>query len=249
MTAGRQATDYFFDLALFLFVATGFVSVAATGKLDAATVLVVSAAIGLRGLAFLGFTRLRLSAETVRICTSLYILFYAGDYFLISLSFVSATGHLLFFLLVMKMFSAETNRDYLYLGVIAFMEILLSAILTINAMFFALFAVFLLFGIATFTSFEIKRGFDVAAGAKARSAEISGSPHTFQRGLATTAGFVTIGVLIAGAALFFTMPRFTTGYLSSLAQAQTISGFSNKDRKSTRLNSSHIQKSRMPSSA
>lgn len=227
MTTGRQAINYFFDLSLFLFVATGFVAVASTGKLDTATVVLVAGAIGLRGLAFLGLTRFRLQAGTVRGFTIAYFVFYVADYFAISGNFVSATGHLLFFLLVMKMFSAETNRDYLYLGLIAFMEMLLAAILTINALFFGLFAVFLLFGIATFTSFEIKRGFDVSAQSGAQAAEIGADGRAFQRGLGITAAFVTLGVLVAGGVLFFVMPRFTAGYLSSLAQAQTLSGFSN----------------------
>src|ERR1022692_3869358 len=121
MTTGFQAIEYFFNLSLFLFVATGFIAVASTGKLDTATVVLVAAAIGLRGLDFLGLTRFRLDARTVRGFTIAYFVFYALDFFAISGNFVSATGHLLFFLLVMKMFSAETNRDYLYLGVIAFM--------------------------------------------------------------------------------------------------------------------------------
>jgi hypothetical protein len=227
MTTGRQAIDYFFELSLFLFVATGFVAVASTSKLDLPTVVLVSAAIGLRGLAFLGLTRFHLQAGTVRGLSIAYFVFYVLDYFAISGSFVSATGHLLFFLLVMKLFSAETNRDYLYLGLIAFMEMLLAAILTISAMFFGLFTVFLLFGIATFASYEIKRGFDVSAESGARTAEISGNRRAFQRGLGMTVVFVTVGVLVAGGVLFFTMPRFTAGYFSNLAQAQTLSGFSN----------------------
>jgi len=227
MTTGRQAIDYFFELSLFLFVATGFVAVASTSKLDLPTVVLVSAAIGLRGLAFLGLTRFHLQAGPVRGFTIAYFVFYVLDYFAISGNFVSATGHLLFFLLVMKLFSAETNRDYLYLGLIAFMEMLLAAILTINAMFLGLFTVFLLFGVATFASYEIKRGFDISAQSGARTAEISGNRQAFQRGLGMTVVFVTVGVLLAGGVLFFTMPRFTAGYFSSLAQAQTLSGFSN----------------------
>jgi protein-glutamine gamma-glutamyltransferase len=225
--SGKQAINYFFDLSLFLFVTTGFVAVASTGKLDTPTVVLVAAAIGLRGLAFLGLSRFRLQANTVRGFTIAYFVFYAVDYFAISGSFVSATGHLLFFLLVMKIFSAETNRDYLYLGLIAFMEMLLAAILTIGALFFGLFAIFLLFGIATFTSFEIKRGFDLTSDTGTRAAEISSNSKAFQRSLGISASFVTLGVLVAGGVLFFIMPRFTAGYLSSLAQAQTLSGFSN----------------------
>src|SRR5690242_11133859 len=112
MQPGRQAIDYFFELALFLFVGTGFIAVAATGKLDVPSVLVVGGALGVRGLAFLGFTRVSLKPDMVTRLTMAYMVFYTLDLFLISGSFVTATGHLVFFLLVMKLFSAHTNRDY-----------------------------------------------------------------------------------------------------------------------------------------
>ena len=230
MNRGSQseAIDYFFDLALFLFVVTGFIAVASTGKLDIPTVVLAGLALGLRALAFVTGRTLHISANSVRNATLAYIAFYVADFFLISGNFVSATGHLLFFLLVVKLFSAETNRDYLYLGVMGFMEMLLAAILTINTTFLGLFIVFLFFGIATFTSFEIKRGYAFAAGgvSSGRPTEISGRPRDLLRSLGITAAFVTLGVMLSGALLFFFLPRVNTGYLSSLAQAQTITGFS-----------------------
>ena len=150
---GREAIDYFFELSLFLFVATGFVTVAATGKLDAPTVLLVGAALALRGLAFLGLTRISLAPSTVTRLTVAYFFFYAFDYLFLSRAFVEATGHLVFFVMVMKLFSARVNRDFLYLAVLAFLEMLLAAILTIDTTFLAFFLVFLTFGIATFTSY------------------------------------------------------------------------------------------------
>ncbi len=228
MKSGRQAVEYFFELSLYLFIATGFVAVAATGKLDLPTLLVVSATLGIRGLAFVGRTRVSLSASTVNRLTIAYMLFYALDFLAISGSFVFATGHLVFFLLVMKLFSARTNRDYLYLCIIAFMEMLLAAVLTINTTFLGLFAIFLLFGIATFTSFEMHRAYLAAEENKTRMADFQGGPDIVTRSLGLTAVMVTFGVLVLGGTLFFFIPRFTTGYLSNLApQGEHVSGFSN----------------------
>src|SRR5579872_4822169 len=113
---GRQAIQYFFELALFLFVATGFVTAAATRKLDVPTILLVSTALAIRALAFIGFTQFSLSPAAVTRLTVGYFFFYAFDYFFISRSFVDATAHLVFFVLVIKLFSARVNRDYLYLA-------------------------------------------------------------------------------------------------------------------------------------
>ena len=116
--------------------------------------LLVSAALALRGLAFLGRTRISLAPSTVTRLTVAYFFFYAFDYLFLSRAFVEATGHLVFFVMVMKLFSARVNRDFLYLAVLAFLEMLLAAILTIDTTFLAFFLVFLTFGIATFTSYE-----------------------------------------------------------------------------------------------
>ncbi|MCX6615046.1 MAG: transglutaminaseTgpA domain-containing protein, partial [Acidobacteria bacterium] len=217
---GREAIDYFFELSLFLFVTTGFFSAAITGKLDTATVLLMGAALALRSLAFLGLSRFSLSATAVTRLTAVYFFFYAADVFLVSRSFVDATGHLIFFVLVMKLFSARVNRDYLYLALLAFMEMLLAAILTIDTTFLILFLVFLLFGIATFTSYEIRRSYVRAV----CPAEVQGGPML--RGLGVTAVLVSVGVLLLAGLIFFVIPRFTTGYLSRFApKAQQVAGF------------------------
>ena len=218
---GREAIDYFFELSLFLFVATGFVTVAATGKLDAPTVLLVSTALALRGLAFLGRTRISLAPSTVTRLTVAYFFFYAFDYLFLSRAFVEATGHLVFFVMVMKLFSARVNRDFLYLAVLAFLEMLLAAILTIDTTFLAFFLVFLTFGIATFTSYEIRCSYQRAT----HPAEVPGAPML--RSLGATSILVSISVLLLGGLIFFVLPRYTTGYLSRFApKTQYIAGFS-----------------------
>ena len=82
------------------------------------------------------------------------------DYFLLSRDFLAATVHLLFFLAVMKILTAKSNRDYLYTAVIAFLELLAAAILSINFNFFLFLALYLLFAIAALTSGEIRRSID-----------------------------------------------------------------------------------------
>jgi len=228
MRSGREAVEYFFELSLYLFVLTGFVAVAATGKLDVPSVLLVGGALGVRGLAFLRLTRVSIHPDTVTRLTMAYMVFYALDLFLISGSFVTATGHLVFYLLVMKLFSAQSNRDFLYLALIAFMEMLLAAIMTINTTFLGLFAIFLLFGIATFTSFEMRRAYIAAEAGRVKPADPVGrDPQRMLRGLGVTTVLVTLGVLVTSSLLFFFIPRFTTGYLSSFApKSQTVSGFS-----------------------
>ncbi len=221
LAQGREAVDYFFELSLYLFVTTGFITAAATGKLDLPTVVVVSAALLARGLGFMGIWRFSISPAAVTRLTIGYFFFYVFDYLFLSRTFVDATGHLVFFVMVVKLFSTRVNRDFLYLGLLAFLEMLLAAILTIDTSFLVFFLVFLLFGIATFTSYEIRRSYERAA----RPAEVQGPPML--RGLGIMAAVVTTGILLLGGLLFFFIPRYTTGYLSRFApKTQHIAGFS-----------------------
>ena len=202
-------------------MATGFVTVAATGKLDAPSVLLVSAALALRGLAFLGFSCFSLAPSTVTRLTVAYFFFYAFDYLFLSRAFVEATGHLVFFVMVMKLFSARVNRDFLYLAVLAFLEMLLAAILTIDTTFLAFFLAFMTFGIATFASYEIRSSYQRAV----HPAEVPGTPML--RSLGATSVLASISVLLLGGLIFFVLPRYTTGYLSRFApRTQHIAGFS-----------------------
>jgi chromate transport protein ChrA len=71
--------------------------------------------------------------------------------------FLLATIHLVFFTAVVKMFSARSTRDYVYLAALAFALMLAAATLTVQTSFLLYFALFLLLAIMTFTSLEIKR--------------------------------------------------------------------------------------------
>src|SRR5260370_17141664 len=57
-----------------------------------------------------------------------------------------------------RLYSATTDRDALFLAMLSFAGILASAILTVDTAFLALFFVFLLFGVATFVGLEMRRG-------------------------------------------------------------------------------------------
>src|ERR1035438_10361761 len=73
-----------------------------------------------------------------------YTGFFALDYFLLSRDFLTATVHLVFFLAVMKILTAKTNRDYLYTAAMAFVELLAAALLSIDFNFFLFLALYLL---------------------------------------------------------------------------------------------------------
>ena len=217
------SVERFFQFSLLGLVASGYLAVAASGFLDAPTIALTTTGLLLRAILICGLVRLNLSDRLTTIVTIAYAGFFVADYFLLSRDFLVATVHLLFFLAVMKILTAKSNRDYLYTAVIAFLELLAAAILSTNFNFFLFLALYLLFAIAALTSGEIRRSIERST-VTARSAL-----KTFYSRLSLLSALVTLGILTLTAGLFFILPRTAEAAFSRLiAHRVFLPGFSNQ---------------------
>jgi len=227
--AKSSAIERHFQVSLFLLLSTGFATLASTGRLDALSLLLVGIGLILRGWQLARNYEFNISERWTSWITLGYVLFYGADYFLFSARsatpFVAATVHLVLFAMVVKIFSVHRARDYMYLAVLAFLEVLAASVLTVDTLFLAAFTVFLLVAINTLVSFEMRN----AAAKAERCASTPGEQRNLPRSLsAYTLGLVA-GILVLAAGLFFVLPRAAGGYLSALApQSQVVSGFSNE---------------------
>jgi transglutaminase-like putative cysteine protease len=217
------SVERFFQFSLLGLVASGYLAVAGSGYLDAPTIALTTAGLLLRAILICGLVRLNLSDRLTTIVTIAYAAFFVADYLLLSRDFLAATVHLLFFLAVMKILTAKSNRDYLYTAVIAFLELLAAAILSINFNFFVFLALYLLFAIAALTSGEIRRSIDRST-VTARS-----GLKSFYARLSLLSALVTLGILTLTAGLFFILPRTAEAAFSRLiAHRVFLPGFSNQ---------------------
>src|ERR1700722_12538430 len=140
----RLAIERYFQIALYLLVLTGFITLASTGGLDLPTAVLAGIAILFRGYC-VGMRRtLMIPQRWTTILTLVYIAFFLADFFVISRGFVSSAVHLVLFVLVMRLFSARRDRDYYFLAVISFLMVLSSAVLTVDSTFLLAFCAFLL---------------------------------------------------------------------------------------------------------
>src|SRR5712692_1166800 len=225
MPRSAAAVEKFFQLSLLGLVASGFLAVAGSGYLDLATTSLTAAGLLLRAALATGLLRFEISERTVTILTIAYIGFYPLDYQFLSADFLTATVHLVFFLAVIKILTAKTNRDYLYTAVIALLELLAAALLSVQLNFFLFLGLFLLFAIATLTSAEIRRAIEVV---EERSGQIARTPsRRLGPRLAGLTTLVTLGVLALTSGLFFLLPRTANAALRQLAsRGYYLPGFS-----------------------
>src|SRR3954447_18489831 len=161
--------ERFFQLSLLGLVGSGYLAVAGSGYLDAPTVLPTAARPLLRAPLICGSLRFDISDRTATRATILYSAFYVIDYLALSREFLTATVHLVFFLAIVKVLTAKTSRDHLYTAVIAFLELVAAAILSVNFNFFLFLALYLLCAMAALTSGEIRRAMGNSTAFTARS--------------------------------------------------------------------------------
>ena len=69
-----------------------------------------------------------------------------------------AVVHFLLFVTLVRFYSVSTDRDAIFLSMLAFAGVLGAAIFTVDTSFLAYFVVFLAFAVAVFVGLEIRRG-------------------------------------------------------------------------------------------
>ena len=222
--AGAAASvERFFQLSLLGLVASGYLAVAGSGYLDAPTVVLTAAGLLLRAAAVLGLARVEIPERVATLLTLGYTGFFFLDYFLLSRDFLTATVHLVFYVAVMKVLTAKTDRDLLFTAAIALLELVSAAILSVNLNFFLFLAAFLLCAMAALTSGEMRRSM--------RRARVTarGAVRRFHPRLATLSILVTAGILCLTAGLFFLLPRTADAAFARLIRHRIyLPGFSNQ---------------------
>ena len=219
----QLSVERFFQLSVLGLVTSGYLAVAGSGYLDTSTIVLTGLGLLVRALLVTGIVRYEFPSGLITLVTLGYIAFYPVDYFFLSHTFLEATIHLVFFLAVVKIVTARTNRDYLYAGAIAFLEILAAAIISASLNFLLLLGVYLLCAIAAFTSAEIRR-------AMQKPHQIARlGPRRFHTRLALLATSVTVGILLLTGGLFFLLPRSANATLSRLVSHRIhVPGFSSE---------------------
>src|SRR6202166_451163 len=207
-----RAIDHYFELALYLLVLTGFATLASTGGLDTPAVVLVGAALAIRGFQLAKRRQFVISESWTTPLSIAYFVFFAADYFILSRSFLPAVVHLALFGVVVRMFSLRRERDHVTLAILAFLMVLASAVLTVDSVFLFSFAAFMLMAVATFVLMEMRRsGHDANIQAKH-----SNDPEEHRHlafSLAKVSPALMLMIFSSGAAVFFLMPRMSAGYM------------------------------------
>ena len=232
-----SALTRYFQVSLYLMLLVSVLTLVSTGKLDPVSILVPLAALMVKGYRWLRRYPAEISAKVATWLVVGYFGFFPLDLWWISrllsrdaenpalYSALLAAIHLMLFAMIVRLFSAKTTRDYMFLALLAFSSMLAAAILTVDTLFLLFFLAFLGLAISTFISLEMQRSAEDSASTPIET----GTPAAkrLSRALGITSGTVAAAALVLGTAIFFLIPRFSAGYLSGFnLQPSLISGFS-----------------------
>jgi len=210
----------FFQVSIWVMLASGYLAIAGSSALDAPSVLVTGAALVLRALSLVGVFELKIPERWPGIASLAYILFFPADYYYLSRDLIQATVHLILFLAVVKILTASTSRDHLFLGIIAFLEILAAAMFSLSLSFFVFLVAFLVSAVATMTSGEIRSS---ASGRQVAQTAAARLPWR----LTWLTGFLAAGVLVSTGGLFLILPRTARAAFERFARpGDRVTGFS-----------------------
>lgn len=226
-----------FEISLYFLLLTGVLTLVSTGKLDLLTTLLLPAAMLFKGYRWWHTKGPELSHRIATWMTVAYFIFFPFDLWVFSRMLAAgaqnpslyaallATVHLMLFATIVRLYSATTTRDYLFLTMMGFSAMLASAILTVDTVFLAFFFIFLGLAVSTFVALEMWRS---AQGTVTRPMESGTSvANELHNALGVTSVGIAFGSLVIGAVIFLILPRISGGYMSGLnLQPTMISGFS-----------------------
>ena len=208
--------ERFFRISLFFVVLISVTTLSITGKLDPITTVLAPALVLYKGFRWWrGFPTELKSTTATRLVLG-YLLLFPVDALFVSrqlaagipdpalYAIVLAAVHFLIFVTIVRLYSATTDRDALFLAMLSFACLLGAAIFTVDTYFLVFFVAFLIFAVATFVGLEIRRG-----ASNSIYPEMEAQParaRRFYRALGLASLTVAIGGILLGSVFFFFLP-------------------------------------------
>jgi len=228
-----SALNRYFEISLFLLLLVSVLALVSTGKLDLVTIVIAPLALLVKGLRWWRGRGPEITHGTATFLVAIYFFYFPADLWWVSRSLSSeaqnpalfsallAAIHLMLFAIIVRLFSASTTRDYLFLALLAFSAMLASAILTVDTTFLFFFLVFLALAVSTFIGLEMRRSAEGAV--HPHIAPGSGPARRLQTALGITSGVIALASLLAGTVIFFLIPRFNACLLYTSPSPRDLS--------------------------
>src|SRR5512143_2321704 len=125
----------YFRLSSYCLIASGFLAIGAAGAVGLPWKCLFTAALVISWFVDTAALRARIPTWLLNLMVLVYLPISILDYRYFSDSFLSAILHAVFFVAAVKLLTLSTNRDYVYLYLISFAQLLVASSQTSNLTF------------------------------------------------------------------------------------------------------------------
>ncbi len=225
--------DRYFRTSSYCLFAISFFMLVATRQLDWICPVLYVAALMFGWEVDAGKSKWKVSSTLTSILMLVFLPFPFIDWLVLHTNPIVALVHFIFFASAMKLIQTKRNRDWIWLYVVSFFQMLLAAGMMIDTSFFVLLMMFLFCAVSTLVSYEMRR-------AQLQSQEVTTVEYwreteTTHQGLSQPrwrmlgyfSGVTLALILLLATPLFLAMPRIAlknsgVGWMPG----NTLSGFS-----------------------
>src|SRR5438034_4319473 len=145
----------YFQVSCHALMISAFAALALTGRLDTPAIVIFTTALSVSVYRTVKGLPEPLSPRGAFILSCGYVVFFLFDMMVLSAYFIPASIHLVLFLQAAKLYQKKTDRDYLYLIVLSFLQILAASSMIIGISFVVMLLLFLVGLTSSLVSFDM----------------------------------------------------------------------------------------------
>lgn len=227
--------ELYFRISSYLLILTSFLMLVATRQLDPVSYILFGTVLGVSWMIDSGRISWSLSPGSVNWIMLAFLPFPFIDWLVLGTTPIVALIHFVFFASALKLLQHKRNRDWIWLYIVAFFQLLLAAGMMIDTLFFLLLLIFLFSAISTLVAFEIRRAASLKTDDTLEQQEYWRESETEIRrlkepgwpGISVFSALSLGSIAILATPLFLAMPRLAlrnsgAGWM----QGTSLSGFS-----------------------
>jgi protein-glutamine gamma-glutamyltransferase len=233
----------YFTVSSYALFTMSFVMLAATGQVDAIVSLLFIGVLAAGWLIDSGKLHWSISPKIANWMLPGYLPFAIIEWQILGISPITLIIQFILFASSLKLLRAKTNRDWLWLYIVSFCQVLMAAGMMISTTFLLLLILYLFAAISTFVSSEIRRSQEVFeathsswnGATQAPEIQFFSEDERSQlqpitprwRALSYFSAGVLVLILLLAIPVFLAMPRLTRGFSrNGLLATEKLSGFS-----------------------
>src|SRR5215813_9500640 len=235
-----MSLERYFIFSSYAMFMTGYVMLASTRQLDVFSLGLFAIVLGAGWLIDterISWSLRHRSANWLMACG---LAFTIAEWYALGVSPVIVTLHFVFFAAAIKLLKRKTARDWIWLYVVTFCQVLMTAGMMVSTTFLFLVIAYLFAATSAFIGYEMRRSaLAFAANNPSRRATVEYRKESDRRLVeARRLGSLTVfsacalaAILLLAAPIFLAMPRVTRGFSrSGMLRGEALSGFSDSVR-------------------